>query len=95
MELSDDIQAVIDRVGRMEELFDRLSNAMGETPELLDNDEDLQYAVKALSEYMDSGDWLHDYQMDEAGMFPDELKRGVLSQDGLYNLLCDLEASEQ
>ena len=25
--------------------------------------------------------------MDEAGEFPDKLKRGVLSEDGIYNLL--------
>ena len=25
--------------------------------------------------------------MDEAGTFPDKLKRGVLSQDGIWNLL--------
>lgn len=40
-----------------------------------------------LEEYMISGLWLKDYELDEKGKFPDSLKRGVLSEDGLYNLL--------
>ena len=31
--------------------------------------------------------WKEDYAMDEAGAFPKELKRGVLSQDGIWNML--------
>ena len=45
----------------------------------------------ALREYMDSGLWLSDYEADERGELPAELKRGVLSQDGLYELLGEIE----
>ena len=45
----------------------------------------------ALKEYMDSGLWLSDYEADERGELPPELKRGVLSQDGLCELLQDVE----
>ena len=41
----------------------------------------------ALQEYMDSGAWLSDFEADERGELPADLKRGVLSEDGLYNLL--------
>lgn len=34
-----------------------------------------------------SQQWKEDFAMDEAGEFPDRLKRGVLSEDGIYNLL--------
>ena len=40
---------------------------------------------------MDSGLWLEDYAADERGELPAELKRGVLSQDGLYELLGEIE----
>jgi hypothetical protein len=43
--------------------------------------------IAALSAYYSSGEWLEDYEADERGEFPPDLKRGVLSQDGLYNLL--------
>ena len=31
--------------------------------------------------------WLKDYEDDESGKIPKDLKRGVLSQDAIYNLL--------
>ena len=34
-------------------------------------------------------DRYEDYEADEAGQVPTDLKRGVLSEDGLYNLLHD------
>ncbi len=67
----------IERVKRMEEVFDRFRESR--EPEL-----------RALLEaYLQSGLWLADYEADERGELPRELKRGVLSQDGLYDLLSD------
>ena len=39
--------------------------------------------LAALKEYEESGLWLQDYEADERGELPRDLKRGVLSQDGL------------
>lgn len=47
--------------------------------------------VQSLREYQVSGQWLKDYENDEKGKLPSELKRGVLSEDGLYNLLNEVE----
>ena len=47
--------------------------------------------LHTLQAYMDSGQWLRDYEADERGELPKDLKRGVLSQDGLYNLLCAIK----
>ena len=50
-------------------------------------------AVKAdvaeLSKYYGSDLWKQDLAADEAGILPSDLKRGVLSEDGLWNLLSD------
>lgn len=43
--------------------------------------------LRLLEAYYTSGEWLEDYEADERGEFPPGLKRGVLSQDALYNLL--------
>ena len=43
-----------------------------------------------LEEYMASGDWLKDYEADERGEIHQDLPRGVLSQDELYDSLMDL-----
>ena len=48
-----------------------------------------QYNLKILMEYYDSGLWLHDYECDERGELPADLKRGVLAEDTLYNLFSD------
>jgi len=43
--------------------------------------------LRLLEEYYTSGQWREDYEADENGQLPPDLKRGVLSQDGLYDLL--------
>jgi len=40
-----------------------------------------------LSEYMESGQWLRDYEADEKGLLSRDMPRGVLAQDALYDLL--------
>lgn len=49
--------------------------------------EEIQMKVRLLDEYYTSGEWQKDYEADEAGLFPADLKRGILSQDGLYDFL--------
>ena len=70
-----DAAETVERVRRMETLYD-LARETGD-----------EQALTALAEYMDSGLWLADYSCDEQGLLPKGLKRGVLSQDGLYDLL--------
>ena len=67
-----------DRVTRMEQLYDTASADPGN-----------REALRTLSDYMESGLWRLDYERDERGEFPPDLKRGVLSQDGLYDLLAE------
>lgn len=43
--------------------------------------------LQQLAAYYDSPDWRQDFEDDCAGKFPPELLRGVLSEDGIYNLL--------
>ena len=76
--LSDEYRR-IRRIEYMERLYDEVRNA--------DRDTDVSEKVRVLAEYYECGLWLQDYEADEQGIFPKDLKRGVLSQDGLYNLL--------
>ena len=48
---------------------------------------ELKKKAKLLEKYYTSGEWQIDYEADEAGKFPADMKRGVLSQDGVYDLL--------
>ena len=47
----------------------------------------VQENLKKLSSYYQSHEWKQDFADDEAGLIPSDLKRGVLSEDGLYDLL--------
>ena len=51
--------------------------------------EELKENVAILDEYYGSELWKQDLADDEAGRFPKDLKRGVLSEDGIWNLLSD------
>lgn len=48
---------------------------------------DLALALSTLEAYYTSSAWRTDFEADEAGLLPSDLKRGVLSEDGIYNLL--------
>ena len=63
----------IRRIEYMESLYD-MALATGQIP-------------RELREYYENGQWLLDYEADERGELPATLKRGVLSQDGLWDLL--------
>ena len=45
--------------------------------------------LRVLEDYYENGLWRLDYETDERGLLPRSLKRGVLSEDGLYNILTD------
>ena len=82
---------MIARVKRMEQYYDKVLNLLAHSPQVLYEDIDIQKMIEELTEYMYAGLWLQDYECDERGELPADLKRGVLSEDGLYNLLCDIE----
>ena len=69
----------IERVEKYERLFDEASASRD--PDVL----------SLLNEYYTSGEWREDYEADERGELPPDLKRGVLSQDALYDLLANAE----
>lgn len=46
---------------------------------------------EALIQYYTGGQWLRDFEADQRGELPPDLKRGVLSEDGLWNLLTNVE----
>ena len=79
----------VKRIREMEEKFDSLRQSVRALEDAITQSQDFRDNYKALKKYMDSGKWLKDYETDEKGELPPDLKRGVLSQDGLYDLLQD------
>ncbi len=78
-----------ERVSFYEKIYDEVRSA---SPEKASSGEETRMKVRLLDAYYTSGEWQEDYEADEAGLLPAELKRGVLSQDGLYDLLTEWHA---
>jgi hypothetical protein len=85
----------IERIRCMEQLYDFVSESITEFPIPLDKYERMQEAVVTLFDYYGSDEWKQDYADDEAGLLPKDLKRGVLSEDGLWNLFSDWRELEE
>jgi hypothetical protein len=79
-----------ERIMEMEQRLSRAAKAVMELSVALDNYEAVQEDITALSEYYGSDTWKQDYADDEAGLLPADLKRGVLSEDSIWNLLSDV-----
>ena len=86
--MSDNKQQIA-RIRLMERRLNSASAAVKRLEAALDKWEAAQEAIAALNEYYGSDLWKQDLADDEAGRLPAGLKRGVLSEDGIWNLLTD------
>lgn len=77
----------IARIRKMERRLNRASTAVKRLEAALDKWEAVQEDIAALEEYYGSVLWKQDFADDEAGLLPADLKRGVLSEDALWDLL--------
>ena len=80
-------QDILTRVREMEDRYDELTRVLAGLDEAISEFNEYKSDLMALREYMESGQWKADFEADEAGQIPSEVKRGVLSEDGLYELL--------
>ena len=74
----------------MEQRMERAAKAVMQLSAALDNYEAVQEDIAELERYYGSEQWKQDYAADEDGILPADLKRGVLSEDALWNLLSDV-----
>ena len=84
-------EEMIARIRQMEQYFDEIRKVTEKDSKAVYQDEALQKKWQALLVYYEGGQWLKDFESDERGEVPRELKRGVLSEDGVYNLISEIE----
>ena len=77
----------IERIKWMEQRFNNALAAIKDGS--ADSLKVIKEDVAELSKYYGSELWKLDFAADEAGKLPPDLKRGVLSEDGIWNLLSD------
>lgn len=89
--IDEELWSIIARVRQMEQYFDEIRGATKKDTEAVYKDDALQKKWQTLLTYYESGQWLKDFECDEQGELPRDLKRGVLSEDGMYNLISEVE----
>ena len=75
------------RIRKMERHLVRAASALKRLYSAIDKYDEAKADIAALASYYGSNDWKQDFAADEAGLLPKNLKRGVLSEDGIWNLL--------
>jgi hypothetical protein len=83
------IMTRIERITHMEGLLDKSTEVIARLEQALEDFAALQPDIAELEAYYTSPQWRKDFEADEAGKLPKDLKRGVLSEDGVWNVLED------
>ena len=79
----------LERIVHYENEMNSLNEAVRSLEEALDSFSEVKDLASDLDAYLGSEEWWQDLGDDEAGKLPAELKRGVLSEDALYNALSE------
>ena len=77
----------IERIETMEKIMDRVSASVASVEKALQEFAQLEEDIDTLNSYYMDGQWRKDFEADEKGKLPKNLKRGVLSEDALFDLL--------
>lgn len=73
-----------------EETLDFYEEKIKELQVLVDGLNEHYEDYQNLVNYYYSDDWTRDFDEDNRGLIPVDIKRGVLSEDGIYNVLSDV-----
>lgn len=79
----------IERIKAMERRLDHASQVVMRLSSALDDYVGAQEDIRLLEAYYGSDEWKQDFTDDGESRLPKHLKRGVLSEDAVWNLLED------
>ncbi len=80
----------IERIRLMEEKADKVRSALEKLQDATKLYKEIIPDVKDLERYYETI-WRDDFEDDEKGKLPADLKKGILSEDALYNLLAEFD----
>lgn len=73
----------------MEAVLDEITSVIAQMSAAVDRYHDILPEIRKLSAYYGSADWNQDFNDDREGKLPADLKRGILSEDTVYDTLID------
>lgn len=77
----------IERIKTMEEHLNKASQAVKALSDALDLYAEAMESIETIDDYLCSDEWQQDFNDSEAGRLPKDLKCGVLSEDGIWNVV--------
>ena len=77
------------RIQELEACFVAAARAVVNLQQALSQYQKAAADIERLEGYYTSKQWLEDFCSDEAGELPQELPRGILAEDGIYDLLTE------
>ena len=81
----------IERISEMEKILDKTTLNLNSLLESVRNFTSVLPEYKMLLSYYSGGLWMKDFEDDENGKLPKNLKRGVLSEDAVYDLITEIQ----
>ena len=76
-----------ERITYYENQMDRIAEANDALAKALEAFEAAEPLCDELAAYLAGKEWKRDFAADEKGLLPKDLRRGVLSEDGAFNVL--------
>ena len=77
----------IERIKVMEEHLNKASQAVKALSDALDLYTESMESIEIIDDYLASDEWEQDFADSEAGNLPKDLNCGVLSEDGIWNVV--------
>lgn len=81
------VEEAVERIRVMESYLNKATELLNKEKHDSDEKESLVLCLSELDNYYTSEAWKFDFKLDELGKLPDDLKRGVISEDGISNIL--------
>ena len=79
----------IERIELMERNLNDAIKAISDLQDALNHYIDTSKQIEEVSAYYGSKEWFQDFEDDRKHKIPKDLNRGVLSEDGIHNMLID------
>ncbi len=77
----------IERIKLMEQHLDKAAQAVKALSDALDLYSEAVDSIEAIDDYLASDEWEQDFNDSESGRLPKDLKCGVLSEDGIWDVV--------
>lgn len=87
--MDDKTRERVERIREMEECLSRCVEASDRLSAACRQWKEIAEESRTLEQYYLWGEWREDYEADERGELPDDLIRGVLSEDEVYDYISD------